>query len=93
MAGAQRPLSARERPLTGRSRLETAKTLGLNLSIHPRHSIEDGIHAVRLFLPKCWIDATKCAKGIEALRAYRKQFNERLGEFTGTPVHDWASRR
>jgi hypothetical protein len=25
---------------------------------------------VRVFLPKCWFDAEKCARGIDALRLY-----------------------
>jgi hypothetical protein len=33
----------------------------------------------------------KCAHGIEALRNYRKTWNERLQEFTGVPIHNWAS--
>jgi hypothetical protein len=76
---------------SGRSRLETALSLGLRFQIHPRHSIEDGIHAVRLLLPKCYFDVTKCQVGIESLRTYRKSWNERLGEHTGTPIHDKAS--
>jgi phage terminase large subunit len=37
---------------TGKSRLEVLETLGLrNLTIAPAHRIEDGINAVRVFLP------------------------------------------
>jgi phage terminase large subunit len=32
------------------------------------HRLEDGINAVRVFLPKCWFDADKCAPGIDALK-------------------------
>ena len=49
------------------------------------------MNAVRLLLPRCWVDQEKCEAGIEALTHYRKQFNERLQKFTATPVHDWAS--
>jgi hypothetical protein len=51
----------------------------------------DGIEQARLVLARCWFDETKCAAGLEALRQYRKTFNTRLQEFTGTPVHNWAS--
>jgi len=44
--------------------------------------------AVRLILPKCYFDETKCAVGLDALRQYRRQFNARMNEFTGEPVHD-----
>jgi hypothetical protein len=51
----------------------------------------DGIHAVRLLFPRCWFDEQKTARGVECLRHYRKRYNEALGQFTATPVHDWAS--
>jgi hypothetical protein len=77
---------------TGKSRKDTAAVLGLKFE-HPMPPLElaDGINAVRLLLAQCWFDAERCAKGIEALRHYRKSFNVRLDQFTGTPVHDWAS--
>jgi hypothetical protein len=76
---------------TGRSRLETARDLGLYFQVAPRLDLEDGINAARLLLPKCWIDAEKCAKGIEALQHYRWDYNTRIHEYKPVPVHDWAS--
>lgn len=73
---------------TGKSRLETARGLGLNFRVTPMIPLEDGIDAVRLFLAKCYFDTTKAAVGLNCLRNYRKAFNQRLNEFTGTPVHD-----
>jgi phage terminase large subunit len=73
---------------TGKSRLEAAKALGLRFEVVPNLEFADGINAVRLLLPRCGFDATTCAVGIESLRQYRRQFNARTGEFTGTPVHD-----
>lgn len=77
---------------TGKSRKEIAKGLGLTFE-EPivGLALEDGINAVRLVLGQCWFDETKCAKGIECLRQYRKAYNARMNEFTGTPVHNWAS--
>jgi hypothetical protein len=31
------------------------------------------------------------ARGLECLQNYRREKNEKLGEFRSTPVHDWAS--
>lgn len=77
---------------TGKSRKETAASLGLKFEDPlPPLELADGINAVRLLLAQCWFDETKCAKGIECLRQYRKSWNVRLNEFTGTPVHNWAS--
>lgn len=73
---------------TGKSRLETAAALGLKFQVTPQIPIEDGIAAARLMLAKCWFDAEKTKVGVTSLRNYRKQFNTRLNEFTGTPVHD-----
>jgi len=55
------------------------------------HRVEDGINAVRVFLPKCWFDATKCQRGIEALKLYRAEYDDKLQALKSHPVHDWAS--
>lgn len=77
---------------TGRSRLEASRLLGLNFVVAPKiHSLEDGIHAARMLFPRCWFDADKCGRGLEALQHYRWDFNTRIHEFKHLPVHDWAS--
>jgi hypothetical protein len=77
---------------TGKSRLEVLESLSLkNISVAPMHRVEDGINAVRVMLPKCWFDATKCARGIEALKLYRSEFDEKLQALKPRPVHDWTS--
>ena len=82
---------------SGKSRLEVAAALGLKFSVTPRISsgtaqeVEEGIHAARLFFPRCWFEATRCRRGLEALGAYRRDYNTRLDEFKATPVHDHAS--
>ncbi len=75
----------------GRSRLETAGTLGIKFEIAPQLSVEDGIHASRMIFQKCWFDSERCKPGLEALAHYRRDYNQRLGEYKATPVHDWAS--
>lgn len=77
--------------VSGRSRIEVAKSLGINFDIAPNIDLEDGIHAVRMLLPNCWFDAEKCKAGIEALMNYRRDYNTRIGEFRAVPVHDWSS--
>ena len=83
---------------TGKSRLEVLEQLGLkNITLAPMHRIEDGINAVRVFIPKCWFDAGKCARGIDALKLYRAEVDEKRVDPSGAPllkphpVHDWAS--
>jgi hypothetical protein len=77
---------------TGKSRLELLENLGLtHLTFAPLHRIEDGINAVRVFLPKCWFDAKKCARGIDALKLYRAAYDDKLQALRPHPVHDWTS--
>lgn len=76
---------------SGRARIDTAADLGLKFEIAPNLSIDDGIHAVRMMLPRCWFDAEKCRTGLDALRQYRKDWDERLKVFRSKPLHNWAS--
>jgi hypothetical protein len=76
---------------SGRSRLETAASLGIRFAIVPQVPLEDGIHAARMLLPRCWFDEDKCKAGLDALQYYRRDYNTRLNEFKAQPVHDWAS--
>lgn len=76
---------------TGKSRREAAQSLGLNFRIVPRLPIEDGIHAARMLLPRCWFDRDNCRQGLEALRHYHRAYNERTRAFRDKPVHDWSS--
>jgi len=77
---------------TGKSRLEVLESLGLrNLSLAPLHRIEDGINAVRVFIPKCWFDDKKCARGVDALKLYRAEYDDKLMALRPQPVHDWSS--
>ena len=76
---------------TGKSRLETAANLGIKFDVVRKLPVDDGIHAARLLLPRCWFDEEKCRKGIEALTFYRRDYNERMQQYSDTPLHDWAS--
>jgi phage terminase large subunit len=77
---------------TGKSRLEVLEGLGLrNLEFAPLHRVEDGINAVRVFIPKCWFEEKKCARGIDALKLYRAEYDDKLQALRPQPVHDWAS--
>ena len=77
---------------TGKSRLEVLESLGLkNITVAPMHRVEDGINAVRTIIPRCWFDAKKCSRGIDALKMYRSEFDDKLQSLKPRPVHDWAS--
>lgn len=76
---------------SGRSRLETAASLGIRFEVCPNVPVEEGIHAARMLLPRCWFDAQRCDAGLESLQHYRRDYNARLNEFKASPVHDWSS--
>jgi phage terminase large subunit len=87
------PHDVRVRELgTGKSRLETLANLGLtNVDIAPNMPVEDGIQAVRSLLRTAWIDEEKCRRGIEALRQYQRDWDEKGKSWRGRPRHDWTS--
>jgi phage terminase large subunit len=49
------------------------------------------INQARLLIPRCIFDATKCKRGIEALRQYRREWDDKQKTFKARPLHDWAS--
>jgi hypothetical protein len=76
---------------TGRSRREMADELGIRFDVAPKLTLEDGIEASRMLLPRCWFDEEKCAPGIEALKWYQAEYNDKMRVFKLAPRHDWAS--
>lgn len=62
-----------------------------NIEVVPRiNHFNEGIQAMRDFLPKCRFDSERCDDGIISLEAYRYQYDEKLGAYR-EPLHDWAS--
>ena len=87
------PHDVRVRELgSGKSRLETLQSLGLNnIQIAPQLNVDDGIQASRSLLATCWFDAEKCAHGVDALRAYHREYDDNNRVWKGRPSHDWSS--
>ena len=75
---------------SGKSRLEAAMSLGIQFDIVPQIGVKDGIDALRMLIPRMWIDARKCALGLDALKQYREKIDEKRGISFG-PLHDWTS--
>lgn len=76
---------------TGRTRQESLFELGLRTTIVPRQSVADGIHAVRMVLPKCYFDKKKTDKGLTALKNYQRKWDAKNKMFLDKPLHDWSS--
>lgn len=72
---------------------ETVTSMGLkNVRVVPRtKSVANDINEVRQILPLCWFDKEKTEKGVDALRSYRRVWDEKLRAYKDTPLHDWAS--
>jgi hypothetical protein len=75
---------------TGKSRKEVLQDLGLNITVCPRMSIDDGIQAVRRLLPNCYFHP-RVKQGADALRNYRREYDEKRNVFYDKPLHDWSS--
>ena len=63
----------------------------MNADVIPQQTVEDGIHAVRTILPRCYFDKEKTHRGVECLRQYRREFDEKAKVFKERPLHDWTS--
>jgi hypothetical protein len=74
-----------------RSRIETLFALKRNPKLVPNQDLMDGINAGRKTLPLTWFDGERCKQGIEALRSYRADWDDKARVFRRTPKHDWAS--
>lgn len=75
---------------TGKSRQEMLEEAGLEITVVKKLPIADGIQAVRRLLPRCWFDK-EVKQGLDALRNYRRNYDEKRNVFFDTPLHDWCS--
>ena len=86
------PHDVRVRELgTGKSRIEMLEDSGLEVKIAPRMGLDDGIQAVRRLLPRCWFNVPKVQIGLNCLRNYRRDYDEKRKIFFERPLHDWSS--
>ena len=73
------------------TRYEKLVELGHNVEMIPQIGVDDGIDAVREILSSCWIDEKRTHDGVRALRAYQREFDEKMNRYKDKPLHDWAS--
>tara|TARA_R110000803_G_scaffold27833_6_gene64795 strand:- start:1849 stop:3177 length:1329 start_codon:yes stop_codon:yes gene_type:complete len=76
---------------TKRSSIEQFLDEGFPARLVPELGRQQGIDAVRMMLPLCRFDSLRTFRGVEALRAYKREYNELLKVFRDSPLHDWAS--
>jgi phage terminase large subunit len=86
------PHDARAKSLqTGKSMIEQFLEAGITPRLVPELSVLDGIEAARLTLPFCHFDQTKCYDGIEHLRGYNREWDEKNQMYRSRPKHDQHS--
>src|SRR3984957_18831584 len=74
-----------------RTRIETLFTLGRKPELAPEQSLMDGVTAARKKIPFARFDKERTKQGLECLRSYRTEWDEKARAFKKTPDHNWAS--
>lgn len=62
-----------------------------NIRIVAKLSIQDGIQAARMVLKSCWFDEERTEVGVNCLRSYQREYDEKAKIFKKVPLHNWAS--
>jgi len=63
-----------------------------NVHVVPRtDNLVGAIDAARLHIAYCWFDAERCARGIECLKQYRREWDGKRQTWRERPRHDWTS--
>ncbi len=74
------------------SRLEILHGLGIEATYNPKPpDVADGINNVRHLLDSCWIDSERCARGLDCLKAYARDWDDKLKTWRVKPLHNYAS--
>jgi hypothetical protein len=76
---------------SGISRVQSLAALGIEATPVPQSNVLDGINVTRRMLGRIWIDSNRCERGIEALRQYRREYDDKLKDWRRNPLHDWTS--
>jgi hypothetical protein len=77
---------------TGKSPAQIMRDLKWQVDVLPRTNDKlVDIDAARSILNACYFDKVKCKAGIEALKQYRKEYDENRKVFKSRPLHDWSS--
>lgn len=91
------PHDARAKSLqTGKSTIEQfiewgqSRSEDLHFDIVPSLKVGQGIDAVRATFPYIYMHP-RCEDGLDALRVYRKKWDETNQRFLEKPLHDWSS--
>lgn len=76
------------------TRKDILQSLGVGpITVIPVHEVpvDAGINKVRHLLKSARFHREKCREGLDSLRQYREDYNERGNTSKGKPLHDWTS--
>ena len=76
---------------TGKTKIETAKNLGIIFETIKNIGVDNGINAGRLMFSHLWIDEQKCSDWLDAISQYHQEWDDNRGMFLEKPYHDWTS--
>jgi hypothetical protein len=91
------PHDGAKRQLTEAEKAVSVETQLKNLDVRPikiherRNDIYGAIQAVRALLSRCYFNDEATADGREALKQYRREWDDGRRKFKDTPCHDWTS--
>ena len=75
----------------GLTRVEHFRRHGVDFTAVPKLPISDGVDIVRSTLSRCVFDEEKTRPGLNGLRSYRREWDEKNRIYKPNPVHDFAS--
>lgn len=76
---------------TGKTRVESARQVGINFTPVPDISIEDGINGVSNWLARVLVNKETCREWLKSMKNYGREWDERRGMYKDEPLHNWAS--
>jgi len=87
------PHDAEARELqSGNSRVEFLEARGFNCEVLARHNVDDRINAARVKFNRFYFDRNGIGEhGLDVLRMYRADYDDKNKTLKARPLHDWAS--
>lgn len=83
--------SRREIASEGFDLYDTGEKYSVEFETVSRKEVLTGIDLVREILPHCVFNTYNCAEGIKYLENYRKEWDEKRGDWKSNPLHDYTS--
>lgn len=76
---------------TGKTRIETARVLGVKFETVPDIGVLNGINAAKLFFSRLYVHEKNCDRFLELISQYRREWDDKKGAYRDEPIHDFTS--